>query len=778
MNKCRTTWILIFFVFLSLFPYSNKILAQNDVMMQAFYWNVPVDAVNKNGTWWDTLRIKAPSLASAGFTGMWVPPPSKGNWGITDMGYGLFDHYDLGNYNQKGSTETRFGSRSELNSMITTMHNNSIKVYADVILNHIYGDEAEREVNPAVKSYVFSEAFTNGAQHTPYPTNEITWKIPNAQAGDYYIQIVGYQLNWAAASTERGYDVFIDWTSAGPNGTDTWESEPNNGGGQFNVFPGSGRTVRGHAESISDIDEYKITLTTAHDIVIKLIAKKEVFNPWAWVWADQVNGYYPKSIWYNGSNLASTTLQATTMTGINYVNHTGTGELNYSWTYTDFHPVDSNDWLGNGGTNDEVIPNTKWFGNDLNTYSTTVQTRLKDWGTWLSSTVGFDGYRLDFVRGFQQSFAADWIKNLPLLNGSQRFIVAEYWGNAQAIYNWVTTIASYSADADAFDFPLKFTLTDMSNKNQSDFNMAWLNHAGMIRNNTGQALSGTSIVTFVENHDSGKESDKWISKDWKMAYAYILTHEGRPTIFYPHYYGVTQIDNNNSSITVTAPSSLQTDIKKLIGVRKNYLGGIISVLSEVGNPYPSADTYNVYVARRQGNGTRDGAIVVINNNDTETKGLWVDSSPTGFSNWANILLCNAYDYNETTQVQADGRVYVSAPPRSYKVWVKQSDYLALGKKIIIDQLGSQLPTEFQLAQNNPNPFNPSTKISFSIPTEANVTVRVYNYLGQLVETLYDGDMNAGYHVMEWNAQNKASGMYIYNVSYKNQTLSKTMMLIK
>lgn len=778
MNKCRTTWILIFFIFLSLFPYSNKILAQNDVMMQAFYWNVPVDAVNKNGTWWDTLRIKAPSLASAGFTGMWVPPPSKGNWGITDMGYGIFDHYDLGNYNQKGSTETRFGSRTELNNMITAMHNNNIKVYADVILNHIYGDEAEREVNPAVKSYVFNEAYTNGAQHTPYPTNEITWKIPNAQTGDYYIQIVGYQLDWNASSTQRGYDVFIDWTGAGPNGTDTWESEPNDGGGQFNVFPGSGRTVRGHAESKSDIDEYKITLTTAHDIVIKLIAKKEVSNPWAWVWADQVNGYYPKSIWYNGSNLASTTLQATTMTGINYVNHTGTGELNYSWTYTDFHPVDSNDWLGNGGTNDEVIPNTKWFGNDLNTYSTTVQTRLKDWGTWLSSTVGFDGYRLDFVRGFQQSFAADWIKNLPLLNGSQRFIVAEYWGNAQAIYNWVTTIASYSADADAFDFPLKFTLTDMSNKNQSDFNMAWLNHAGMIRNNTGQALSGTSIVTFVENHDSGKESDKWISKDWKMAYAYILTHEGRPTIFYPHYYGVTQIDNNNSSITVTAPSSLQTDIKKLIGVRKNYLGGIISVLSEVGNPYPSADTYNVYVARRQGNGTRDGAIVVINNNDTQTKGLWVDSSPSGFSNWANILLCNAYDYNETTQVQADGRVYVSAPPRSYKVWVKRSDYLALPKRANEQQLGDQTPTEFKLDQNNPNPFNPSTKISFSIPTEANVTVRVYNYLGQLVETLYDGDMNAGYHVMEWNAQNKASGMYIYNVSYKNQTLSKTMMLIK
>ncbi len=778
MKKCKNIHFTLLFLFFFLFTNNTKLFAQNDAMMQAFYWDVPVNATTQNGTWWDTLRIKAPSLASAGFTGLWVPAPSKGNWGITDMGYGIFDHYDLGNYNQKGSIETRFGSRSELASMITTLRSNNIKVYADIILNHIYGDEAERQVNPAVKSYVFNEAFINGSQHTPYPTNEILWKIPNAQPGDYYIQIVGYQLNWSGSVTERGYDVYIDWTGVGPNGTDTWESEPNDGGGQFNVFPGSGRTVRGHAQSISDIDEYKITLTTARDIVIKLIAKKEVSNPWAWVWADQVNGYYPKRIWYNGSNLASTTLEALTMTNIRYVTHTGTGEPNYSWTYTDFHPVDNNDWLGNGGSNDEVITNTKWFGNDLNTFSTTVQTRLKDWGYWMANTIGFDGFRLDFVRGFQQSFAADWIKYLPLLNGSQRFIVAEYWGNAQAIYNWVTTVASYGADADAFDFPLKFTLTDMCNKNQSDFNMAWLNHAGMIRNNTGQALSGTSIVTFVDNHDTGKESDKWVSKDWKMAYAYILTHEGRPCVFYTHYYGVTQIDSHNPSITVTPPSSLQTDIKKLIGVRKNYLGGVISVLSQVGNPYPSADTYNVYVARRQGNGTRDGAIVVINNNDTQTKGLWVDSSPAGFSNWANTVLCDAYNYNETTQVYADGRVYVSAPPRSYKIWVKQSDYLALPKVSGTEQSENQIPTEFRLEQNYPNPFNPSTKISFSIPTDANVTVRIYNYLGQLVETLYDGYMNAGFHKIEWNAKNMASGMYIYNITYKNQTLSKTMMFIK
>ncbi|MHB1687296.1 MAG: alpha-amylase family glycosyl hydrolase [Ignavibacteriaceae bacterium] len=785
MRRKYLQMILFLALFFAAFAV-QKINAQNDVMMQAFYWNVPVDTANKNGTWWDTLGIKAPSLASAGFTGMWVPPPSKGNWGITDMGYGLFDHYDLGNYNQKGSTETRFGSRTELNNMITTMHSNNIKVYADIILNHVYGDEPEREVNPAVKCYVFSEAFTNGAQHVPYPTNEITWKIPAAAAGDYYIEIAGYYLDWTLSSTQRGYDVYIDWTGATPNTSVNWESEPNNGSGNFNVFPGSGYTVRGHMDYQGDIDEYKVTLTTAHDIIIKLVARKETFDPWTWAWDDQTHGYYPKNIWYNGSNLASTTLQATTVTGIYYPIHTGVGEANYSWTYSDFHPVDCNDWLGDGGINDQIITNTKWFGNDLNTFSTTVQTRLKDWGTWLSNTVGFDGYRLDFVRGFQPDFTAAWINNLPLLDGSQRFIVAEYWTTLpDVLQGWVNTIDSYGAASSVFDFLLKNDLTRMCNLNDVDFNMAWLNHSGMVRNDGGYSLPGTRIVTFIDNHDTGKESDKWVSKDWKMAYAYILTHEGRPCVFYPQYYGVTQVDNNNPSITVTAPSSLQTDINKLIQVRKNYLGGIISVLSEVGNPYPSGDTYNVYVARRQGNGTRDGSIVVINNSNTLTKGLWVDSSPAGFSNWANTLLCNAYDYNETTQVQADGRVYVSAPPRSYKVWVKCSDYLALPKENITQQSGNQIPTEFKLAQNYPNPFNPSTTISYNIPEGKNdmVKIVVYNSLGQPVKVLVDERKSAGSYSVVWDGRNDSgnhvsSGVYFYRIIAGSYTDIRRMVLLK
>ena len=336
--------------------------AENDVMMQAFYWDVPVNPELKDGTWWDELRGKAADLSAAGFTALWVPPPSKGNFGIYDMGYGIYDHYDLGNYDQKGTTETRFGSRAELEAMLAEMHRNDVEVYADVVLNHIYAGEEDLEPNPAVKSYVFDEAFRNGVQYVPYLTNEILWVIPDAAPGDYYIKVKGYNLPFDRPKGERGYDLNIAWDGAvlDDNAPYAWEFEPNDGRGRYNDFPGPGRIVRGHIGWESDIDEFKITLDSIQDIVIKLTARRaNIANGWSWDYAWQGHGYYPFEIWHGKENLAGTTLEARTFTGISHPFHTGPGEGNFSWTYSHFHPVDEYDWLGDGGFEDAIITNTK-----------------------------------------------------------------------------------------------------------------------------------------------------------------------------------------------------------------------------------------------------------------------------------------------------------------------------------------------------------------------------------------------------------------------------------
>jgi hypothetical protein len=72
---------------------------------------------------------------------------------------------------------------------------------------------------------------------------------------------------------------------------------------------------------------------------------------------------------------------------------------------------------------------------------------------------------------------------------------------------------------------------------------------------------------------------------------------------------------------------------------------------------------------------------------------------------------------------------------------------------------NQLPTEFALHQNCPNPFNPSTKINFDLPSAANVSLVVYDLLGRKVVELANAFYEVGYHAATWNANDAASGVY-------------------
>lgn len=108
------------------------------VMMQAFYWDVPA-----GGTWWNTVSSKLVSWKNAGIETVWLPPASKAQNGPFSMGYDPFDYYDFGSYNQMGSVETRFGSLTELQSLISTAHTNGISVIADIVVNHNSGGASQ-----------------------------------------------------------------------------------------------------------------------------------------------------------------------------------------------------------------------------------------------------------------------------------------------------------------------------------------------------------------------------------------------------------------------------------------------------------------------------------------------------------------------------------------------------------------------------------------------------------------------------------------------------------
>ncbi len=87
-------------------------------------------------------------------------------------------------------------------------------------------------------------------------------------------------------------------------------------------------------------------------------------------------------------------------------------------------------------------------------------------------------------------------------------------------------------------------------------------------------------------------------------------------------------------------------------------------------------------------------------------------------------------------------------------------------------------SEIQLLQNFPNPFNPATNISFTLPHSGNVVLKVYNSLGQEVATLVNGYKTAQHYNVDFNASNLSSGVHIYSIQFNNQIISKKMILMK
>jgi alpha-amylase len=194
------------------------------VLMQYFDWHLPADGMH-----WRRLRDDAAHLADIGISAVWLPPCTKAING-DDVGYGPYDLYDLGEFDQKGTVRTKYGTKAELLEAIAALHAHQIKVYADVVLNHKAGaDETERftvvRVDPQNRRRIISDQleiegwtlFAYKGRQQQY--SDFIWNWKHFTATDFdqatgeqaIFQIVCEDKNWSDAVDDEfgNYDYLM-----------------------------------------------------------------------------------------------------------------------------------------------------------------------------------------------------------------------------------------------------------------------------------------------------------------------------------------------------------------------------------------------------------------------------------------------------------------------------------------------------------------------------------------------------------------------------------------
>ncbi|MBT2620100.1 alpha-amylase [Chryseobacterium sp. ISL-6] len=133
----------------------------NGIIIQFFHWY-------HTGNLWNEFMGKCEYLKDMGFTAVWFPPAVKCASGIDGRGYDVYDPYDLGEFNQKGSIHTRYGTKDEYLQAIDKAHKYDMSVYADIVLNHrMGGDDSEiitiHQVNDESRNEKISGSFIANA---------------------------------------------------------------------------------------------------------------------------------------------------------------------------------------------------------------------------------------------------------------------------------------------------------------------------------------------------------------------------------------------------------------------------------------------------------------------------------------------------------------------------------------------------------------------------------------------------------------------------------------
>ncbi|HWA07224.1 MAG TPA: T9SS type A sorting domain-containing protein, partial [Ignavibacteria bacterium] len=217
------------------------------------------------------------------------------------------------------------------------------------------------------------------------------------------------------------------------------------------------------------------------------------------------------------------------------------------------------------------------------------------------------------------------------------------------------------------------------------------------------------------------------------------------TVGFNRYVFTNWSDNGDTTHNIT--------INGNITVQANYkLQCRLAISSAVGNTF--GDNYH-----DSGTTVQFGVL---------SRNIVFNGTPYTFRGWIGSGL-NSYTSPDSTGNDTAVSILIRNPISEVARWT-----VPIG----IQNISTEIPKEYKLYQNFPNPFNPTTNINFDIIRNGNVRIIVYDLLGREVETLVNQDMSPGRYKLDFNAVNYASGMYIYKIMSSDFVDVKKMLIVK
>jgi alpha-amylase len=321
-----------------------------------------------------------------------------------------------------------------------------------------------------------------------------------------------------------------------------------------------------------------------------------------------------------------------------YTNFSNTASGMCQWDYNSFHP--------NGDcTRDE---DTFSGMPDICYQSGKAYNDMKTWLCWLmdSENAGFDSWRFDFVKAYPS-----WVTR-DMITATGGYGIGEYWdGSVSAVETWVTATTNCAA----FDFPLYYTMANICNDTSGGGYLP--NVFDRIKSYAAKAPD--HAVTFAANHDLDT-----ITNDKMLAYAFILTYQGYPCIFWKDYFTYGLASGGGAGT-----AGWGNGIKQLVWCREKLGGGApnIEILKSDDGDYIIYGSIGT-------SSSSPGYIVIINDNAASWKKTTIKTGNSYLKGkilkayaWSSTV--NGQNYQPNNQAcDSNGYVQVCAPPRGYAVF--------------------------------------------------------------------------------------------------------------